>query len=73
MINETMARIKQDQILYNYLKYHSYWYTRILLNENSIKEMINEMKKEYKLTTEDKLKDLNNKLELVSSLLEVLS
>ena len=73
MINETMARIKQDQILYNYLKYHSYWYTRILLNENSIKEMINEMKKEYKLTTEDKLNDLNNKLELVSSLLEVLS
>lgn len=73
MINETMVRIKQDQILYNYLKYHSYWYTRILLNENSIKEMINEMKKEYKLTTEDKLKDLNNKLELVSSLLEVLS
>ena len=73
MINKTMSRIKQDQILYNYLKYHSYWYTRILLNENSIKEMINEMKKEYKLTTEDKLKDLNNKLELVSSLLEVLS
>ena len=73
MINETMLRIKQDQILYNYLKYHSYWYTRILLNENSIKDMIEEMKKEYKLTVEDKLKDLNNKLELVSSLLEVLS
>ena len=34
--------------------------------------MIQEMKKEYKLTTEDKLSDLTNKIEMVSSFLEVL-
>ena len=73
MINDLMYKIRNDKVLYNYLKYHSYWYTRLILNEQSIKAMINEMKKEYKITTEDKLKDLNDKLETISSLLEVLS
>lgn len=73
MINELMFNIKQDHMLYNYLKYHSYWYTRLILDESLLKEMIEEMKKEYKLTSVDKLKDLNSKLELISSFLEVLS
>ena len=73
MINETIYRIKQDPMLYNYLKYHSYWYKELYLDEYKINDMINEMKEEYKLTAKDKINDLNEKLSLISSLLEVLS
>ena len=73
MINEVIIRIKQDPLLYNYLKYHSYWYKELYLNQYKLKDMINEMKEEYKLTTEDKIKNINDKLSFISSLLEVLS
>lgn len=73
MINEIMFRIKQDNNLYTYLKYHSNWYLALSRNINSINDMVNEMKKEYRLTSEDKIEDLTKKLEMVSSILQVLS
>ena len=73
MINETMLKIKGDSLLYSYLKYHSYWYIEILLDENKLEEMIKEMKKELKLTPEDKLEDLSKNLELFSSIMGILS
>ena len=70
---DTMLKIKGDSLLYSYLKYHSYWYIEILLDENKLEEMIKEMKKELKLTPEDKLEDLSKKLELFSSIMGILS
>lgn len=72
MKNDTILRIKQDKILYQYLKYHSYWYKELFRDETKVKDMINEMKKEYKLTSLDKLSDLNSKLSLINTFLEVL-
>lgn len=73
MINETILKIKQEPMLYTYLKYHSYWYKELYFDEYKIKDMIEEMKEEYKLTAKDKISDLSDKLSLLSSLLEVLS
>lgn len=73
MINDIFFKIKQNQLLYEYLKYHSYWYKIILNNESSIDTMIDEMKKELKLTTSDKLDDLKNKIEIISSFLSILN
>ena len=73
MINQVIVDIKQDPVLYNYLKYHSYWYKELYINPNKVNDMIKAMKEEYKLTTKDKIKDLNDKLSLISSFLEVLS
>ena len=73
MIDEVILRIKQDKVLYNYLKYHSYWYIKIKRNNNKVYEMIEEMKKELKLTKEDKLEDLKEKIELISAFLDVLT
>ena len=73
MINEVVFRVKQDKKLYNYLKYHSYWYNIITDNPDKVKDMIKEMKKEYKETFEDKLTDLNSKIKYLNSLFELMS
>lgn len=73
MINETIFKIKQNPLLYNYLKYHSYWYKRLIREPSSLNEMISEMKEEYKLTPKDKIEYICQKMNMVSSLLEVFS
>ena len=73
MIIDEIFKIKQDKILYEYLKYHSYWYKEIRKDRNRVKDMIKEMKIELKQTTEDKITDLNKKIEFISSLFEIMS
>ena len=73
MINEVIFNIKQDKNLYEYLKYHSYWYKILTRDPTRIKDMIKEMKIELKQTPEDKLKELNKKLEFINSMLQILS
>jgi len=73
MINDEIFKIKQDKILYEYLKYHSYWYKEIKKNKEKEKEMIKEMKVELKQTPEDKIINLNKKIELLGSLIGLLS
>ena len=72
MINETILKIKQNPMLYHYLKYHSYWYKVLMRNPTMLKDMIEDMKEEYKLTPKDKIESINQKMQMVSSLLEVL-
>ena len=73
MINDIIFKIKQDKKLYLYLLYHSTWYYILTYNPEKIKDMIQDMKIEYKETSIDKIKDLSKKIEMVSSLLDVLS
>ena len=73
MINEVVFKIKQDKMLYEYLKYHSYWYKIITRDESKVKDMIKEMKIELKQTPEDKIIELNKKIELLGSFIELLS
>ncbi len=73
MINEIMFRIKQNDNLYNYLKYHSNWYLALSRNTSTVNDMLNEMKREYRLRSEDRIEDLTKKLQMVSSILQVLS
>lgn len=69
---DTLFLIRRDGNLYNYLKYHSHWYKILKRNPLAIKEMEQEMKKEYKLTTTDKLTDLTSKIQMVRTFLDVL-
>ena len=71
MINDVIFKLKQNALLYEYLKYHSYWYQVIVDDESKVKDMILEMKKELKNTPEDKLKDLSENLEKVSMLINL--
>ena len=72
MINEAIFFIKQDPILYYYLKYNSHWYKILNRNPYMLSKMIEEMKINTKTTTVDKLKDLENKIEFISSILEIM-
>lgn len=64
--------LRNNPPLYHYLKYHSYWYKELIRNPNSIKILEQEMKKEYKLTTEDKISKINDRISLLASFLDVL-
>lgn len=64
--------LKSNPLLYNYLKYNSYWYKELIRNPSSIKQLEAEMKKEYKLTTEDKINKLNDRISMIASFLDVL-
>jgi hypothetical protein len=72
MINDVMFYIKQNPMLHQYFIYHSYWYKMLLRNPNLLKNMINEMKEEYKLTMKDKIESFGQRMDMISSLLEVL-
>lgn len=71
MINETIFMIRQNPMAYQYLKYHSYWYKILLRDKNRLKDMIEEMRQEYKLTTKDKMEVIGERVNMVRSLLEV--
>ena len=64
--------IRKNPPLYHYLKYNSYWYKELNRNPSVIKELEQEMKKEYKLTTEDKINKINERMSLIASFLDVL-
>lgn len=72
MIDQVMFQIKNNKMLYEYLLYHSYWYKSIKRGDyDSLRNMIQNMKEEYKLTTKDKIDDIQNKIILARNILEI--
>jgi len=69
---ELLFYIRKNPLLHHYLKYHSYWYKELYRNPSSIKNMEQEMKKEYKLTFEDRMNSFTDKINLISNFLEVM-
>lgn len=69
---ELKMQIDQNPNLKRYLKEHSYWYKYLNRDPRSLKAMEDAMKKEYKLTTEDKLEKLNKNISLVYTFLDIL-
>ena len=72
MRTDILLRIRGNPNLYNYIKYHSYWYKELIRNPNSISIIENEMKKEYKLTVGDRLNRINERVKMIRTFLEVL-
>ena len=64
--------INNNPPLKRYLKEHSYWYKFLNRDPKYIKLMEEEMKKEYKLTAEDKIKKLGETVNMASNILNVL-
>jgi hypothetical protein len=73
MRSDILIKIRSDPNLYKYLKYNSYWYKDLIRNPDSIKEVEEAMKKEYKLTTADKLNEINNKMNTLKMFLEIMN
>ncbi len=70
---DVQYRIKNNFYLNEYLKRHSYWYKELNRNPLSIYEIEEEMKKEYKLNPEDKVRDFSKKIEMLSSFIDILN
>lgn len=72
MRTDILIKIRSNPNLYSYIKYHSYWYKRLIRNPNSLSIMEDEMKREYKLTTGDKISRMNEKVQMIRTFLDVL-
>ena len=70
MTIETIFRINKDDNLHRYLREHSYWYKILNRNPSLINKMNEDMKKEYKLTLEDKVIDITSKINLIKGFLD---
>ena len=69
---EARIAIQNNPNLKRYLKEHSLWYKYLNRSPKYLKQMEEVMKKEYKLTTEDRIEKIGESINLVSSLLSVL-
>lgn len=68
----TQIKIKNDPHLYRYLRENSYWYKYLNRNPLAIKQMEEEMKQAYKLTTADKIENLSRTISLVQTFMNVI-
>ena len=64
--------IEQNPNLKRYLKENSYWYRYLNRDNDYLKLMYQEMKKQYKLTTSDRLEKINNNIKIVSEMFKIL-
>lgn len=69
---DLIYKIKSNPNLHRYLRENSYWYKLLNRNPLLINKMEEDMKKTYKLTFEDKIDDLNNKINLVKGFMDVI-
>ena len=66
----TYLKIKNDPNLQRYIRENSYWYKLLNRNPNLINKMIENMKKDYRLTVSDKIDSLNSKINLLKTLMD---
>lgn len=65
-------RLKSNPNDIKYLREKSYWYKFLNRNKNYFKQFEEEMKKEYKLTSEDKINKMANSINMLSKFIDIL-
>lgn len=65
--------IRNNPNLKKYLREHSYLYKDLNRNGDFLTYIEEEMKKAYKLTPEDRLVDIGNKINMVNEFIKILS
>ncbi len=68
----TQFAIKNNPNLYRFLRENSYWYKELNRNPESIKQMEEKMKEYYKITPKDKMQELERKIELIRTFMEIM-
>lgn len=69
---ETIVKIKSDAMIQKYIRENSYWYKALNRNPTLMPYLIDNMKKDYKLTTIDKINDLSDKLDLIKAFMNAM-
>ncbi len=71
MFIETQIEIRSNPNLYRYLRENSYWYKYLNRSPLYLKEVEDAMKSEYKLRPEDKMEKFSDKLDMITSIIDV--
>lgn len=69
---DTIIKIKSNPNLQRYIKENSYWFKVLNRNPKLLSKMNDDMKKAYKLTFEDKIDDINSKMNLVKAFMDTI-
>lgn len=68
----TINYIKNNPLIYEYLRRNSSWYKNLNRDRTNIKELELAAKKYYKLTLPDKIERFTNQIEMISTFMDVL-
>ena len=69
---DLILKININPIQKQFLRENSYWYKYLNRSNIYYKDFINDMKKKYKLTTQDKINKVINNINMVNTFLDVL-
>ena len=71
---ETRVKVILDSndIYKTYLRSNSYWYKTLNRNPEAIDVFINEVKEKYKLTTQDKINNIVDKIDMINKFINVI-
>ena len=68
----TQFMIKSNSLYTNYLRHNSHWYKQLNRHPDAVKKFIGEVKTTHQLRPVDKAKNLANRIETISSFMEIL-
>ena len=72
MKEETIYIIKNNPIIYNYLREESNHYKYLYRDDKYLKEIEKKAKEKYQLRVEDKLERLKDNIELINTFMSVI-
>lgn len=64
--------LQKDEKMAQFLKENSYWYKELNRNPESYKKFVSEMKIKYKLRATDKVSEVIDNIDLISTVLQTL-
>lgn len=73
MNKELLNKIRNNPLIYSYLREDSTEYIKLLKDENYLKQLEQIAKEKYEVTVPQKLEKLRKKLELINEIINVLN
>lgn len=72
MKKETLEVIRNNPIIYQYLRDNSFWYKELNRNSNVVDNILKEAKKYYKVRGIDKLERAIEQIDMITTFMDVL-
>ncbi len=69
---DLQIELRKDEKMARFLKENSYWIKELNRNPDSYKKFVSEMKAKYKLRTADKVSEVIDNIDLISTVLQTL-
>ena len=70
---QILGKLYQNPIYLNYLRYHPKWYMILEKDPSSYKEFENQIKRDLKLTTYDKIENIKKQINFVNGIIKYLN